>query len=213
MKYNNDTLIEALTDVFKSQEGFKKHSNAEIKDNIRGLFDMHNKMMQLGREAFFRHGEEPSTAHIFQRIDHRVNHAPGQFKTNKDHIVFVEERDYFTLYRILLSVFEQENYPDSINMAMVLAILEPLRMQPYIILGTILMREAGAQGAAEFYQKIMANFKDPLLYFYAADAYAQADMKSEAKGILKEAIELTKHLKSSEAKELRNGLESYLQSL
>lgn len=212
MKHNN-ILLDTLTEVLKTQEGFKEKKASDVKASVRGLLNMHQQMMQLGRKAFLKHGEDSLTANIFERVDHRIDHVPVEFKANKDHVILIDERDYFILYRTLLNVFEGENYSDAINMAMVLAILEPLRIQPYIILGTILMRESGAHSAAEFYEKIMPNFKDPLLYFYAADAYAHANLKSEARHILQEAITLTKHLKSNQAKELKRGLEAYLKSL
>jgi len=70
----------------------------------------------------------------------------------------------------------------------VLLTLFPLEPQPFACYGTLIWRKNGIDDAVSFYKSIVDLFETPILDYFAADCFAKAGDKIEARKLLERAL-------------------------
>lgn len=207
---NIDQLIDKAVDHIRAQHGFTD-AQAEVLDkSVRESVLRYNEALERGKAAYMRFGNDHEVTAIFQRIDRAFEQLAKSKKASKG---FLTEKDYQYLLDTAVKVYERNQLDEATAMLAVLAMLEPLKMQHYILLATIIWVQQGVEEANKVYEQFVKIFKDPVLFFYAADCFVHAERTHRAEKLLNEAIELCKHMKGRTAEDLRHKIEAYKSEL
>ncbi len=191
-----------------SKHALEKTANT-LKQEIHQHLLLLAASIQRGKNLFLKYSSSAKIEAIFKKVESNIEAINKNESKVKD-MALIAEKDYQALFETAFQVYEKDKLEEASYMMSVLSLLQPLHVQPYILLGTIVWRQKGCAEACKMYNNFVQVLKDPLLYYYAADCYYHNKEKAEAKKLLTEAVDLCKKLHSPESTALLKEIKAYL---
>lgn len=186
------------------------------KHEIQKVLEEGELIAMEGVELFLQRDENNQTKAIFDRVRDAIPQlidAPADKQSLKG---VLTESDYAVLNSVAMKTYEAGDYKSASAMFSVIVrlFIEEIQIQPFIMLALCEWQINGIDSAAKVYELYLQMFEDPLLCYYAADCFAKANRKNEARDAIENGLRYIRDGKVLEGRdELEGAMNKLLNSL
>ena len=167
---------------FETEEGAKLRRKAQIKASLKE----YQKTILNGVSLFLSQDREGKVGKMLEKF----KEMPTSPEKIPEMMQSFSEEDYNSLFALALEVYEKKDLESAYPMMSTLVALFPTRLQPYLALASIEKEKNGVYAALRIYEALVQVMENPVLYYYAADAYLETGDKSKAADWARKALKL-----------------------
>lgn len=207
-KVAEQVVAEEEPNQFESQEMRKERRKSEIKK----VLEEGELIAMEGVELFLQNDEEDRAKEIFDRIRQSIPQLLESATDKQSLKGIVTEEDYKVLNAIAMKTYEGGDFKAASAMFSVIVrlFIEEIQIQPFIMLALCEWQTNGVEAATKVYDLYLQMFEDPLLCYYAADCFAKAGRKNDARSTLETGF---RYVYQGKVLEGRQELESAMNKL
>lgn len=182
------------------------------KNEIKKVLEEGELIAMQGVELFLEKDEGEKAKRVFDKIREQIPSLMKQSSDKQTLKGILNEADYQALNEIAMKTYEAGDYKSASAMFSVIVrlFIEEIQIQPFIMLALCEWQTNGVEAAAKVYELYMQMFEDPLLCYYAADCFAKAGLKQEARNAAEKGMD---YIRAGKVIEGRSELESAINTL
>lgn len=185
-KVAEQVVAEEEPNQFESQEMRKERRKSEIKK----VLEEGELIAMEGVELFLQNDDQDRAKEIFDRIRQSIPQLLEASTEKQSLKGIVTEEDYKVLNAIAMKTYEAGDFKSASAMFSVIVrlFIEEIQIQPFIMLALCEWQTNGVEAATKVYDLYLQMFEDPLLCYYAADCFAKAGRKNDARSTIESGL-------------------------
>lgn len=212
-----DEIADKVAEQVVAEEPPSEFESANLrkdrrKNEIKKVLEEGELIAMQGVELFLEKDEGEKAKRVFDKIREQIPNLMKQSSDKQSLKGILNEDDYQALNEIAMKTYEAGDYKSASAMFSVIVrlFIEEIQIQPFIMLALCEWQTNGVEAAAKVYELYMQMFEDPLLCYYAADCFAKAGLKQDARNAAEKGMD---YIRAGKVLEGRAELESAINTL
>ena len=191
----SDAALEELAALMVQQQGIHFETHQEAEQHLKGTTLQLRELLQQSSATFvegLKHLAEcdhHSVATIAKKLLKHIQ-SPKEMANIIENTILKDDHSLSMFSEAVNSFYGCGDFEVEESVISVLLTLFPLEPQPFACYGTMIWRKNGIEDAVTFYKSIVDLFESPILDYFAADCYAKAGRKVEAKKLLERGLKV-----------------------